>query len=288
MCFSQEMSLLFSVIGLAVAGYAHAKVNNNRFTTGVLYFVGMEILQVVQFFYIDQCHLWMNQFLTVVGFAHICGQPYFTHLLLGAFYRRADGSDKKDKGSVNAIQNDLTLRLCVIAGLVFFSRYLLAVYVQPSSYIPLEGAETYGPGANTEWIRASNWRYNASLGKTVRVEGANAVSCTFKGHHHLAWAVPMYQPSYVSPSVYVHAFMMFAPFLATPGIAAKVFGTFLWLTGPGMAALITDDLNEQASIWCFFSIAQIALMFVGVIFIGAGDAKRDNSKKAGKAPQHVQ
>merc|ERR1711865_124896 len=94
-------------------------------------------------------------------------------------------------------------------------------------------------------------------------------------------SVPMYQPSYFSPSVYVHSFMMFAPFVATPGFAAKFFGLFLFLTGPGMAAFITDDLNEQASIWCFFSIAQIALMFVGVLLIGAGENK--DAKKAKKS-----
>jgi hypothetical protein len=32
--------------------------------------------------YIDQCGPGdtMNQLLTVLGFAHICGQPYFTHV----------------------------------------------------------------------------------------------------------------------------------------------------------------------------------------------------------------
>eukprot|EP00012_Vannella_robusta_P007874 CAMPEP_0206201924 /NCGR_PEP_ID=MMETSP0166-20121206/11849_1 /ASSEMBLY_ACC=CAM_ASM_000260 /TAXON_ID=95228 /ORGANISM="Vannella robusta, Strain DIVA3 518/3/11/1/6" /LENGTH=65 /DNA_ID=CAMNT_0053620715 /DNA_START=529 /DNA_END=722 /DNA_ORIENTATION=+ len=37
-------------------------------------------------------------------------------------------------------------------------------------------------------------------------------------------------------------------------------GIFLWLAGPYMASWITDNLMEQASIWCFFSIAQIAIM----------------------------
>ena len=33
-------------------------------------------------------------------------------------------------------------------------------------------------------------------------------------------------------------------------------GSFLLLTGPVMAAAITPNLMEQASIWCFFSIMQ--------------------------------
>jgi len=37
-------------------------------------------------------------------------------------------------------------------------------------------------------------------------------------------------------------------------------GTFLFLFGPFLAGWITPNLMEQASIWCFFSIAQISIM----------------------------
>jgi len=37
-------------------------------------------------------------------------------------------------------------------------------------------------------------------------------------------------------------------------------GIFLFVFGPYLASLITPNLMEQASIWCFFSIAQIAIM----------------------------
>jgi hypothetical protein len=39
-------------------------------------------------------------------------------------------------------------------------------------------------------------------------------------------------------------------------------GVFLWATGPFLAHLITPNLQEQASIWCFFSIAQIGFMII--------------------------
>lgn len=93
----------------------------------------------------------------------------------------------------------------------------------------------------------------------------------------------MYQPTYFSPGVFVHSFMMFAPFLASPGLQPKAFGAFLFLTGPALAAYITPDLNEQASIWCFFSIAQIACMFAGVLMM-SGD-KDQASKRAGAHPK---
>jgi hypothetical protein len=37
-------------------------------------------------------------------------------------------------------------------------------------------------------------------------------------------------------------------------------GCFLFIFGPGLASLITPNIMEQASIWCFFSIAQILVM----------------------------
>jgi hypothetical protein len=37
-------------------------------------------------------------------------------------------------------------------------------------------------------------------------------------------------------------------------------GLFLFLSGPYLASVIAPDLMEQASIWCFFSIAQITIM----------------------------
>ncbi|RYY88098.1 hypothetical protein EON63_03035 [archaeon] len=43
-------------------------------------------------------------------------------------------------------------------------------------------------------------------------------------------------------------------------ISSCTLGVFLFVFGPLMAAFITDNLMEQASIWCFFSIAQISIM----------------------------
>merc|ERR1711907_587553 len=228
MCFSPQMSYSFAAFGFVTAMFLHSKFRNIRFTAGILYFVLMEALQGLQYDYINDCANPMSSMLTIVGFAHICGQPFFTHLMAGAFY---------DPRGTKGKQNAFTLKLCVLGGLAFFSRWILAVHVKPSSYIPLDGRAC----PNTEWIRASSL-----------TPGGSEASCTFKGLYHLAWSVPMYQPTYFTPSVFIHSFMMYAPFFVTDGLPSKVFGLFLLLTGPIMAHIITDNLNEQASIWCFF------------------------------------
>jgi uncharacterized membrane protein YwaF len=54
---------------------------------------------------------------------------------------------------------------------------------------------------------------------------------------------------------------MFAPFFALYEKKGMIIqGLFLFLTGPFLASVISPDLMEQASIWCFFSIAQISIM----------------------------
>lgn len=71
----------------------------------------------------------------------------------------------------------------------------------------------------------------------------------------------MADPTYVIPGAAIHSFLMFAPFFAMYERKAMVIqGIFLFALGPYTAGLITSNLMEQASIWCFFSIAQIAVM----------------------------
>jgi len=71
----------------------------------------------------------------------------------------------------------------------------------------------------------------------------------------------MADPTYYVPSAAIHSFLMFAPFLAMWEKKGMVIqGVFLWATGPLAASYISPNLMEQASIWCFFSIAQISVM----------------------------
>ena len=71
----------------------------------------------------------------------------------------------------------------------------------------------------------------------------------------------MADPTYIIPGAAIHSFLMFAPFFALYEKKGMVIqGIFLFVFGPYLAGLITPNLMEQASIWCFFSIAQISIM----------------------------
>jgi len=71
----------------------------------------------------------------------------------------------------------------------------------------------------------------------------------------------MADPSYYVMGASIHSFLMFAPFFVLYEKKGMVIqGIFLFLFGPVLAAWVSPNLMEQASIWCFFSIAQIAIM----------------------------
>ena len=214
-------------------------------TSGVFFFFTMEFLQGLQYFVIAdnydddaKCNQWINQVLTLAGFAHICLQPYFCHVINASL----------TKSEKYLWQYRCIKRLCLIGGFLLFCRFLLAHYNIESTMFGvsntmdagfLAGADT---GKSTEWLR----------GEKI---------CTFNGKYHLAWSIPMADPSYLVPGAQIHSFLMYAPFFALwekKGMIVQ--GAFLFLTGPALAAYFTPNLFEQASIWCFFSIGQITSM----------------------------
>jgi hypothetical protein len=91
------------------------------------------------------------------------------------------------------------------------------------------------------------------------------ILCTFKTKDmvHLGWSVPMADPSYYVMGASIHSFLMFAPFFVLYEKKGMILqGVFLFLFGPFMASLISSNLMEQASIWCFFSIAQVIIIII--------------------------
>lgn len=234
MCFDQKSSFLFAGVGLYLSWYVHHYTENTRLAVGVFWFFLMELLQGFQYFWIDDCDSKMNQVLTFLGFVHICYQPYFTHIINSALTKREKF----------LIQYDMILRMCLLGGTALLARYFLAGYSEMSINSDFTVWKNATPAAGscktTEWLR----------GETL---------CTYRGKYHLAWSVPMYDPTYWSPSAAIHSFLMFGPFFIMKKNMV-IQGVFLWAAGPYLASYITPNLMEQASIWCFFSIAQIGTM----------------------------
>jgi len=231
MCFSFEMSVAFAGLGLFSSWWIYSKTNNTALASGVFFFFTMELLQAIQYLFIAEdlndpiCNTTINKVLTVLGFLHICLQPYFCHVI--------NASLTKNKLYIDRYV--VIKRLCLMGGGMLFARYLMAGF---PNYSTMDVSNFQ----STEWLRGEKL-------------------CTFRGRLHLAWSVPMADPTYVIPGAAIHSFCMFAPFFALYEKKGMVIqGVFLFAFGPYLASWITPNLMEQASVWCFFSIAQIAIM----------------------------
>jgi hypothetical protein len=257
MCFDQKSSFGFAFLGLFVAHWINTRTNNKALAGAVFFFFTMEFLQGLQYFVIAPdlnsplCDVFINKALTLVGFLHICLQPYFTHVI----------SSSLTRNPVKRKQWEVIKRLSLIGGFLLFSRYLIseAGYLNNMDVSQTDPKNSH----STEWLRGDKL-------------------CTFNGNFHLAWSVPMADPSYIVMGAGIHSFLMFAPFLAFydwPSMVAQ--GFFLFATGPGLAAYITPNLMEQASIWCFFSIGQISIMLFA---IRGALASKDWNPQATEAP----
>lgn len=95
------------------------------------------------------------------------------------------------------MQYEIILRMCLLGGTMLFLRFVFAEYSEmiiSSDYTDFLGiAPAEGSCRTTEWLRGEQL-------------------CTFSGRYHLAWSVPMYDPTYWSPSAAIHSFLMFGPF----------------------------------------------------------------------------
>lgn len=246
MCFNGYMSGGFALLGLFVSWWINHSTSNRQLAAGVFFFFTMEMLQAIQYIFIaagldaPECETFINKFLTICGFIHICLQPYFCHVIneaLSQLPSKENSAEHNAKLTKYRHQYTVIKRLCLIGGLLIFARY-------PLSYIPGWNTQDVSPEASREWIRGQN-------------------VCTFKTQSmvHLGWSVPMADATYNIQGVGLHSFLMFAPFFALYEKKGMIVqAAFLYCTGPFMASLITSNLLEQASIWCFFSIAQISIM----------------------------
>jgi hypothetical protein len=253
------MSAAFAALGLFSSWWIYSRTSNTALASGVFFFFTMELLQAIQYMFIAEdsnspiCDSYINKFLTILGFLHICLQPYFCHVINASLTKNEKYLDRYI----------VIKRLCLIGGGMLFGRFLI-------SYITNYSTMDVSNFQSTEWLRGEKL-------------------CTFRGNWHLAWSVPMADPTYIIPGAAIHSFCMFAPFFALYEKKGMVIqGLFLFIFGPYLASWITPNLMEQASIWCFFSIAQIAIMLFFIretLIINWGRDGPHQSLVAGKKVQ---
>lgn len=232
----------------------------------VMYFVLMDLLQVVQYSFLatdvdprnptfaqmessEACRSPINRWLTVAGMIHIAYQPLFSSMLASAFVRHPS----------NVSQWRLVQRLQILEGTFLAARHF-------ATYLDASMLQSWGIDARYTYGGPRTWDAETSVEWL-----SGPILCTYQGLYHLAWSVPFVPISYYATSMALHLFLMFAPFLLvdhgslSKNFGLRVAGVGLFLIGPAMADWWTPNKHEAASIWCFFSIIQVVGMVCLVV-----------------------
>lgn len=254
MCFDGKMSIALAIIGFILGCWTWRR--DKKLATGIFFFTIMETLQAVQYIFISNglsmplCDTTINKILTVIGWIHICCQPYFTHLMSeGSTLLQINKNNIRDLEDTKIMFRTIK-RFCIIGGILLFIRWPMSYIQGFNNNETMKPIPNVLPSGSTEWLRGNEL-------------------CTFKTQQmiHLGWSIPMTDPTYLMQSIGLHSFLMFAPFFVMYNIRGMFLrGIFLCASGPVLSTFITNNVMEQASIWCFISIAQICCM-VFMVFI---------------------
>jgi hypothetical protein len=224
------MSGGFAACGLFATYWIYTRTENMELASGVFFFFSMEFLQFIQYMFLASgltdpvCDTVINQVLTLLGFLHICLQPYYCHVINASLTKSCKYKDRYL----------IIKRLCLIGGMLLFLRHFLSyipelntmdlskqvrlslsyiliqkytiqthtytytyTYTHTNIHILIQHTPILLLQASTEWLRGENL-------------------CTFKtdAMWHLGWSIPMADPSYYVMGAGIHSFLMFAPFFA--------------------------------------------------------------------------
>jgi Family of unknown function (DUF5765) len=224
MCWSIGASAVATTVGVGTAGYLIKKKESKLLWVPLLFFASMELLQVFQYFVINDCSSPTNQMLTLLGFYHIAFQPFFINSFALYF-----------------IPKTISDRIAPFVYTVCFAgTILLLVSVYPFEWIDkcVVGMDSLC-GSNLCTVSGTwhlAWEIPANLLGRVSWMG-NARLFTLFGY---------FIPAFLLPFLY----------------GSWKFNIYHLLIGPILAASLTSNLNESAAIWCLLSIGYILVALI--------------------------
>jgi hypothetical protein len=187
------------------------------------YFSLMEALQAFTYSVINQCELPSNQIATLLGYLHIAFQPFFVNAVSLYFI-----NDKIAKKIAPAVYT-LCFASCIIT--------LIQLY-------PFDWAGHCNPVRPLCGLKL----------------------CSVSGNWHIAWEVPTNAigNGLVATGIPLisNGFLayMLAVFLMPVLYGSWRFTLYHVLMGPAMAALLTNNHNERAAVWCLLSIGLLLIV----------------------------
>ncbi len=224
MCWSGEASACLAATGFISTAYFFRQGESKTLCMALGYFSLMELLQAYTYTVIDQCANPRNQVATLLGYIHITFQPFFINAV--AMHFLPEHVRKQIATWVYA--------LCGIAAMIFIMR----IY----------------PFAWAEFCYEKSYQLLMGAGLIFDMPFCGREICSTSGSWHIAWAIP------ANGSIEMANAYVYAAFLLPLLYGSWKLVVYHLITGPILAFLTTDNMNEWAAVWCLYSIGLLLLL----------------------------
>ena len=224
MCWSGEASALMAAVGFCGAAYAAHKKESPLLWGPLVYFSLMELLQAFTYSIINQCSLPSNQMATLLGYLHICFQPFFANAV-----------------SMYFINQNVRRK---IQGWVYCACFASAIFTLIQLY-PFDWAGTCDPSRPLCGAKLCSVSGNWHIAWEVPM---NDIGNFFARTH-----VPGIRNGFMGYGL--------AVFLVPMLYGSWRFTIYHVLLGPLLAQVLTPNSNESPAVWCLLSIGLILIVF---------------------------
>lgn len=202
-------------VGAVATGVLAARGDPKGIWLTLGYFTIMEGLQAAGYSVIDQCGSPSNEAITLASYLHIVFQPFF----INAFAMELLPSPVKIR-----IRRVVYLCCAISSAVMLAQLYPFAWAGSCRIGVPLCGNEL----------------------------------CLVSGEWHIAWNIP-YNGLLLPLEDILGVYSGFPTYIAVAFLLPLIYGAWRFvmfhaLAGPILAAMLTDNLNEQPAVWCLFSI----------------------------------
>mgnify|MGYP001356220824 CR=1 FL=1 len=227
MCWSKNVSLTFTIIGLGLSYYSYYFIDK-LWGISVFYFTLMQLIHYLGYMVINKCNNKLNYFLTYINYIHIAFQPFFSSLGFYGLFKGYNIITKKQQEMYKTIII-FSLLPCIFLFLKIFPIYP-----------------------------------NYKLLKNNGVYNGNA--CSYQGKYHISFKLPLRnKPYYITPSMFSHMLFLFGPFLLFNNITRFV-GLFIFITALAPSFILGIDPAETSSLWCANSIVQFIVSMLIIFY----------------------
>lgn len=224
MCWSGEASAVLAATGFGSTAYFYWKGESKPLCAALAYFSLMELLQAYTYSVIDQCFNPNNQIATFLGYMHIAFQPFFVNAVSMHFI--PDAVRKRIAATVYA--------LCFAGATIFMMR------IYPFEWASFCFEKSY------KFMLANDIQFDMPFcGKQI---------CSVSGDWHIAWAIP------ANGSIQMANAYVYVAFLLPLLYGSWKLTLYHIVTGPLLAFLTTNNMNEWAAVWCLYSIGLLLLL----------------------------